>query len=131
MTISATIAVGAVASILFIWIGYPLAIGLVSLVVRRPLQPDYVRSRHRRVSLVIATRDTQSAIAARVANALDTEHPAELLEVIVAVDSGAPLQGSPAFDNRDARVRVVAGDEPEGKAGALKCGSPGGKPAMY
>ncbi|WP_411279453.1 glycosyltransferase [Gemmatimonas sp.] len=122
MTILAVIAFAALAAILFIWLGYPVVIWLIAKVAGQPNEPNLAAAATRRVSVVLATRDSVEPIQARVANLLDSAHPAELIEVIVALD----VEGSKATPEQlrelDACVRVVVGDSPGGKASTLNAG---------
>lgn len=68
-----------------------------------------------RVSVVVASRDPNSAVSRRVGDLLATDYPHDLLEVVVALD--ASRSGDPVPDfSRWANVRVVPGDAPGGKA---------------
>lgn len=122
MTIFAVIAFAAFAAILFIWLGYPVLIWLIAKVVGRPNVPNVVSGATRRVSVVLATRDHMEAIEARIANLLDTEHAAELLEVIVALDAEGSKATPASLSDLHPRVRVVVGDAPGGKASTLNAG---------
>jgi glycosyltransferase involved in cell wall biosynthesis len=59
-----------------------------------------------RVTLVVAAYREQSAIAAKVANALALDWPRERLEVVVAVDGGA----EPGADDTAERARAAGAD---------------------
>jgi cellulose synthase/poly-beta-1,6-N-acetylglucosamine synthase-like glycosyltransferase len=71
---------------------------------------------------VVATRDDPAVVAARVANLLDTDYPAVLLTVIVAVDATSTWPLAQYQEALPAAVRVVAGDAPGGKAATLNVG---------
>ncbi len=62
------------------------------------------------------------SITARVANLLETAHPAESIEVIVALDYEGSKATPELLLNLDHRVRVVIGDSPGGKASTLNAG---------
>lgn len=119
MTILAVIACTALVAILVVWIGYPVTIWFVARFASRPIQPQYAAATTRRVSVVVATRDDAEPIVARVANLLDTAHPAPLIEVIVALDADGAQATADRLVGADARVRVVVGDAPGGKAATL------------
>ncbi len=122
MQILSFTALASLAIILLIWFGYPLAIWLIAKVVGQPIVPDSSFGESRYVSVVIASRDGADAVAARVENVLDTAHPPELLEVIVAQDL-ASSKATPVFlGSQDQRVRIVIGDAPGGKASTLNAG---------
>ena len=113
------VAAGALVAILLIWLGYPLAIWCAARLVARPIRPNATAAATRRVSVVLATREGPSVVAERVRNLFDTDHPASLLEVVVALDADGAQSGATSFDGLDDRVRVVKGDLPGGKACAL------------
>ncbi|MEQ1693852.1 MAG: glycosyltransferase, partial [Gemmatimonas sp.] len=122
MTILATTAAGSLGAILLIWIGYPIAVWGLALVIRRPIRPDYERARSRRVSVVLATREHAAIIEARVSNLLDTEHPSSLIDVIVALDAEGARATRESLGHLDPRVHAVGGDAPGGKAATLNAG---------
>jgi len=70
---------------------------------------------------VIATRDDAAVVRSRVANLLETSYPGDRMQVVVALDSNRP-PGAGSVDYDDARVHVVAGREPGGKAVTLNAG---------
>ncbi len=121
MTVPLIVAAIALSALVVIWFGYPVAIWLLARVLGRPLLPDRGTARRRSVTVVVASRDSAGLVVQRVANLLDTDHPAELLEVIVALDAiGASAVGDEL--ERDPRVRVIRGDGPGGKASTLNAG---------
>ncbi|MBC7894865.1 MAG: glycosyltransferase, partial [Cytophagaceae bacterium] len=108
--------------LLFTWVGYPALIRLLaSARARHPLDPT--ASETPLVSVIVATRDPDASIIARVQDILSGAYPAESLEVVVALDVRrspgqlhTPLPGAPGT------VRVVQGDAAGGKAAALNAG---------
>lgn len=107
------------ALLLVTWVGYPLAVRW--LAARMPARPVAEPEPWPSVSVVVASRDTPAAVAARVADLLAADYPPECLSVVVAVDSA---QATPVAEYHvaDPRVTVVPGDEPGGKATALNAG---------
>ena len=107
------------ALLLFTWVGYPLLVRLLAATRSRGAAPRETLDAPM-VSVVVATRDADATIVARVQDVLSGSYPADRIEVVVALDARreppsmlAPLPGAPGM------VRVVSGDEPGGKAGAL------------
>jgi poly-beta-1,6-N-acetyl-D-glucosamine synthase len=98
--------------VVLIWLGYPLIVFLLSRFGRpradAPVSPG--------VSFILASRDAPDQVAARVSNFLTTALPGASVEVIVGIDASSPHE-YPRFD--DARVTVVKGDVPGGKAATL------------
>jgi cellulose synthase/poly-beta-1,6-N-acetylglucosamine synthase-like glycosyltransferase len=110
------VAFAALAALAIIWLGYPLAIRVLGGLRRRgtPASPEPVA-----VSVILASCDDADSIRDRVANLLATDHPADLLEVIVALD-GANAESTPAeLAGLGDRVHVVMGDAPGGKSATL------------
>ena len=117
-----TLAIAALALVALTWVGYPLIAALVSR--RRPPPRDRTATRPvaRAVSVVLATRDTPAAVAARVSDLLTTTHPRELLEIVVAVDATVASGLADYAALLPNTVRVVPGDPPGGKAVTLNAG---------
>ena len=104
-----------------VWLGYP-AIMWAGARMRRP-RPVPANGPAPTVSVIIATRDATEAIRARIANVADSETP--IAEVIVARDAQAAALPAAALEGEGwsgVAVRVVPGDGPGGKAGALNAG---------
>ena len=116
------ITAGASGAILLIWIGYPIAVWLLAQVMARPIAPDPLAAARRRVSIVLATRERPDMIAERVRNLLDTDHPDELLEVIIALDADGSQSSLESLEGMGSHVRATMGDAPGGKACALNAG---------
>ena len=115
-----------VGALFLIWGGYPLALLAVAALRRRA---DAVggegaaeaTARQPNVSIIIATRESPAVVRKRVADALASDYPPELLEVVVTIDH----QHAGLLDEIGSlppRARVVLGDEPGGKAAALNAG---------
>ncbi len=103
------------------WIGYPAV--MAALARWRSGRHARATSWSPSVSVVIATRDDPSVVAARVENLEATAYPADRVEVVVAIDSRAerPIE---AYANAvGSRARVVQGDPPGGKATTLNAGA--------
>jgi cellulose synthase/poly-beta-1,6-N-acetylglucosamine synthase-like glycosyltransferase len=119
-TVAAGIALGCVALLAWTWVGYPVVIALLAR-LRRP--PAVRAGDVPHVSVVVATRDEASLVAARMHDLRDGDWPADRLEVIIAVDAGTPTErraGLAALAGEG--VVVVDGDAPAGKATALNAG---------
>lgn len=106
----------ALLALAIIWLGYPVAIRALGGLRRRAM-PDGVMTGG--VSVILASCDDSDSIRARIADLLATDHPAELLEVIVALDAANALADASDLRDLDPRVRVVSGDAPGGKAASL------------
>jgi poly-beta-1,6-N-acetyl-D-glucosamine synthase len=98
--------------------GYPL---LAILLARRHGEPPAPRGGVALPSLtvVIAARNEAANIHARVRNLLDSDYPAERLQVVVADDGSDDGTAAAVQSIADPRVRVCRLDRPAGKAVAL------------
>lgn len=113
------VALSALLALALIWFGYPVAVRLLAAL--RP-RSSAAASGATGVSVILASCNDAESIRARVANLLDTDHPATLLEVVVALDA-ANAEATPSeLEGLDERVRVVAGDAPGGKSATLNAG---------
>jgi cellulose synthase/poly-beta-1,6-N-acetylglucosamine synthase-like glycosyltransferase len=108
----------ALTALLIIWVGYPLVIGCVAA-SRRPEVHLPGAGAGETVSVILASCEDAQAIRARVADLLATSYPADRLEVIVALDAKHCRASAEELAGLDARVVVVNGDDPGGKAAAL------------
>jgi cellulose synthase/poly-beta-1,6-N-acetylglucosamine synthase-like glycosyltransferase len=115
----------AIGLLAYTWMGYPMLCAAVAAArarARGAAAGDPLDGPLPAVTVVIATRDEGARVAARVRDVLAASYPAERLDVIVAADYRAEhlLVGAP--EPNDPRVRVVRGDAPGGKPGALNAG---------
>jgi cellulose synthase/poly-beta-1,6-N-acetylglucosamine synthase-like glycosyltransferase len=113
---SLAVALSALLALILIWIGYPLAVRAAAA-VRRPWPPAEWGPVG--VSVILASCNDAESIRARVANLLETDHPADLIEVIVALDATNGEATLADLAGLDQRVRAVSGDTPGGKAATL------------
>lgn len=116
------LALGAVGGVLLAvpWLLYPALIEVVASF----RSPEPVPDDHRpSVTVVLATRDEPRAVRRRVTDLLRTSYPPDRLDIVVAVDwaSPTPFEAYESLLVRP-RVRVVRGEPPRGKAGALNRG---------
>jgi cellulose synthase/poly-beta-1,6-N-acetylglucosamine synthase-like glycosyltransferase len=101
----------------FTWAGYPLVIALLAAL--RPARRAAVAGELPTVTAVVATRDDADTIRRRVENLLASDYPADRLDVVVALDAAGALADPDVVRALGARVAVVQGDAPGGKAAAL------------
>jgi cellulose synthase/poly-beta-1,6-N-acetylglucosamine synthase-like glycosyltransferase len=109
--------------ILAVWALYPAVVGLAAAVMRRGEEQDgRTPGALPHVTAVVATRADAIAVRDRVDDLLHSEYPASLLDVVVAYDART-TEAMATWSSADAaRVQVVRGDEPGGKAAALNAG---------
>jgi cellulose synthase/poly-beta-1,6-N-acetylglucosamine synthase-like glycosyltransferase len=121
-------------SLLAVWFGYPLAMAGLAARKRAAALPSLGAEpgvpspgdTNPTVSVIIATRDDEAAVRARIADCLRSSYAADKLEVVVAVDRGCLkavatrlLSRVGASASPDGRCTIVLGDEPGGKAATL------------
>jgi cellulose synthase/poly-beta-1,6-N-acetylglucosamine synthase-like glycosyltransferase len=111
--IAISVLVASAALVAWVYVGYPLALGLLGRLRprprrRAPLEPP--------LSVIVAAHDEAQVIANKVANVLASDYPAALLELIVASDGSD--DGTPDVACRAGATRVL--DLPRvGKLAAL------------
>jgi cellulose synthase/poly-beta-1,6-N-acetylglucosamine synthase-like glycosyltransferase len=120
VNLPALISIVAVTSALLlvaVWIAYPAVMGLLAG-SRLPPLSQLIHARPR-VTVIIATRESEEVIRTRVMNVLASSYPGDLLDVVVAIDAQSHLATPEQLGDFGARVRVVRGDAPGGKAATL------------
>ncbi len=121
-------------SLLAVWFGYPLIMATLAANKRtaalrsagpEPTVPSPTDAEPT-VSVIIATRDDEPAVRARIADCLRSSYNPDKLEVVVAVDRRCPEAAATRWLSRvaasaspDGRCTIVLGDEPGGKAATL------------
>ena len=115
-----SIGVSALLALAIIWLGYPLVVRMLGGM--RPRRVHMPAKPSPSVSVILASCDDADAIRARVADLLQTEHPAERVEVIVTLDAARAEASHEDLAGLDRRVRVVGGDPPGGKSATLNAG---------
>lgn len=105
-----------------VWGGYPALIRWLGRSRRRSPGGAAAWSTLPSVSVILATREPAPAVAERVRNLLDTAHPADQLQVVVAIDGASDPGDYGDGALGDPRVRVVVGDPPGGKWANLNAG---------
>ena len=100
------------------WLLYPLVIWLASRCVRVPARVEPTELP--RVTAIVASRDDAATIAARVADFLRADYPADRLNIVVGLDStGAPCLDEIRAACGKGNVLVVAASSAGGKAAGL------------
>ncbi len=112
-----TFGVVSLLALLAIWIGYPVVVRLLAILRGRPaaLPQGEMPS----VSVILASLDDPAAIEERIRDLFAGSYPADRIEVIVALDAARARSTVTSLAHLDARVRVLVGDAPGGKASSL------------
>jgi cellulose synthase/poly-beta-1,6-N-acetylglucosamine synthase-like glycosyltransferase len=106
----------------YAYIGYPLVLLALRLLIRRevkkgPIQPF--------ISLLIPAYNEDDVIARKIENSLALDYPAELLEIVVASDGSKDRTAETAQKLADGqRVRVLAFPQNRGKIATLNASVP-------
>jgi cellulose synthase/poly-beta-1,6-N-acetylglucosamine synthase-like glycosyltransferase len=118
MTVLDVLALASVLGLAGVWVVYPLA---MSLLARwKPRAASTSSEVLPAVSIVIATRDEPKLITRRVENCLRSDYPADRLEIVIARDARSRHGTEGLVETHGARV--IAGDQPGGKAATLNAG---------
>ena len=106
--------------IVFVYLGYPLVIGLIGVIRQR--RPNADPNRLPSLALLIPAHNEASVIGQKLANVLKSDYPPDKLRIIVISD--ASDDGTDGIVNgvHDPRVRLIRQDRREGKVNALKRG---------
>jgi cellulose synthase/poly-beta-1,6-N-acetylglucosamine synthase-like glycosyltransferase len=103
----------------YTWAGYPLILWLMRKFFVREIkrQPD---QNNPKVSIIIAARNEEAKIAAKLADCTNLEYPPERLEILVVSDNSTDGTDEIVkdFAARDARIHLLAGHGSLGKSGA-------------
>jgi len=110
---------GSVAVIVYAYLLYPAII-----VMWARLRPRRIEKRYRQVpvSVVIAARNEEENISARIENLLAQEYPRALLDVVVVSDGSSDRTAELARQFANRGVNVIECSSPVGKAAALNIG---------
>jgi len=106
--------------IAFVYIGYPLLVGLVGLIRRRRPRADssFLPS----LALLIPAHNEATVIADKLANVLESDYPPDRLRVYVISDASDDGTDAVVSGTDDPRVRLIRQERREGKVNALKRG---------
>jgi biofilm PGA synthesis N-glycosyltransferase PgaC len=105
--------------VLYTYVGYPLIIVIWGVLLGRRVKKRYINEP---LSVVLAVKDEEINVRARIENLLSQDYPQELVEVIVVSDGSTDRTVELARQFQDDRVKVVELPRPVGKAGALNAG---------
>lgn len=101
------------------WVLYPTVMWLRGRHWRAPAPTG---TAHSRVCAVIATRDDPAFAAARVRNLRESDYPADLLRIVLAVDANAAFDDAAYRAALGGSAEVIRGAPPGGKGLALNAG---------
>jgi cellulose synthase/poly-beta-1,6-N-acetylglucosamine synthase-like glycosyltransferase len=108
---------GSCAAIVFIYIGYPVLLRLLSLLAARPVNKDDSFKPH--VTIVISAFNEQASIGNTIENKLALNYPPEKLEIIVTSDGSTDDTDDLIRSYADRGVRYIRQEPRQGKSAAL------------
>ena len=121
MRIAAVVLLCSVALLAWTWFLYPVVMVCLARVMPRATPPAPAPWPH--VTVVIASRDDPTVVAARIADVFTADYPAGRLDIVLSIDSGSTAERAALLRTLSAdRVQVVIGDGPAGKAAAVNVG---------
>lgn len=109
-----------VAAVGYSYLGYPVAIKLMSKLFQKPVVKKDIAPT---VSVVLAAHNEKNSICAKLDNLLNMDYPADKLQIVVVDDGSTDGMGAllkPYADHE--QVEVLALDEAGGKPAALNYG---------
>jgi biofilm PGA synthesis N-glycosyltransferase PgaC len=109
-----------IASLFYTYAGYPVTVWLLGRLRNLRVSKADITPR---ISIVIACHNEASNIAARIKNLLESDYPADLLEIIIVSDGSTDFTPDIARRCASNRAQVIAYDLRKGKATALNIGS--------
>ncbi|MEW6212760.1 MAG: glycosyltransferase family 2 protein [Acidobacteriota bacterium] len=108
-----------VAVILYAYIGYPLAVWIMARLFASRVSKASITPR---VSVVVACHNEALRIQSRIENLLQSDYPADRMEIIIVSDGSTDETEKLARRFESETLRVFASDERRGKPSALNLG---------
>jgi biofilm PGA synthesis N-glycosyltransferase PgaC len=106
------------AFLLYVHVGYPLILLMWRRIAPRPVKKSFWEPS---VSILIAARNEQEMIEAKIVNCLQLDYPQEKLQVLLALDAPSDRTEEIAWKYAGKIVNVLPFSEHKGKAGTLNC----------
>jgi poly-beta-1,6-N-acetyl-D-glucosamine synthase len=106
------------AFIIYVLVGYPVMLAVWSRLRARPIRKSFVPVR---ISIIIPVRNGANWIAAKLRSLLDSDYPAELIDILVVSDGSTDGTHEIVQAYPDSRVKLAA-LPPGGKARAVTYG---------
>jgi cellulose synthase/poly-beta-1,6-N-acetylglucosamine synthase-like glycosyltransferase len=100
---------------LYTYAGYPLLLGLIATIFRRPVQRGATEPK---VSIIIAAFNEEKDIAFKLDNTLAIDYPVEKLEIIVVSDCSSDRTDEIVSSYESRGVRLIRQQKRQGKTAA-------------
>ncbi len=107
----------ALALVLYGYVGYPLALGVLACWRGRPPRAHPITPP---VTMIVTVHNGETAIQAKLANCLTLDYPPERLEILVASDGSTDRTNDLVARYHDPRVRLIALEQRRGKEAAQR-----------
>ena len=106
-----------IALVVYIWIGYPILLALLRLVISRPVASA---ENEPFVSIILPVHNEQDCITGKLEDCLQLDYSPDRLEIIVVSDnsSDATEEIVQGFAQRDSRIQLLRTTGRAGKSGA-------------
>ena len=103
----------------YTWVGYPILLWLLRSAFARRVDRARVQTLPS-ISIVIAVRNEEEKIAAKLMDCIALDYPRDRLEIVVVSDHSTDRTEQIVADSstRDSRIRLLAGHGQPGKSGA-------------
>jgi len=112
----------ALSAVFYAYIGYPLLLAILRLVLRRPVRRAPIEPT---VTLIVPAYNEARVIRQKIENTLDLDYPTNKLQIIVASDGSSDGTAEIAYScNRDGRIQVIAFPANRGKIATLNAAVP-------
>src|SRR5689334_12504809 len=109
---AAVIALAAIAVMVYVYVGYPVLVGVLSVIFRRG-RPDTGHTPP--LSVLISAYNEEGAIARKIEQTLALDYPSEMLEVLVVSDGSIDKTDEIVRGIGDPRVRLLRVEGRTGK----------------
>ena len=110
---------GAALTLFYVYVGYPVLLGLLALFSRRARpQPGYTPN----ISILIAACNEEANIRQKLKQTLDLDYPAEKMEILVLSDGSQDRTDEIVQQFGDPRVRLIRIPQRQGKTNAQNHG---------
>lgn len=114
MALPEVVFISSLASVVYVYLGYPLLLAIVSRFLRR-VDPSIDNSYLPSVSLIISAYNEQKIIAKKLRNTLTLDYPHDKLEIIVLSDGSTDKTDEIVKEFESEGVRLVSLEDRKGK----------------
>jgi poly-beta-1,6-N-acetyl-D-glucosamine synthase len=112
----------AIAAPIYAYLGYPLVLLGLGLILRRPVKKASIQPS---LSLLIAAHNEARVIERKIRNSLALDYPTDLLEIVIASDGSTDETEAIARGFENGRIRVLSFAKNRGKMAVLNAVVPG------